>query len=248
MSPEVRFIEVDERPIATRTRDGSGPPTLLFLPGYASDMEGTKALSLDAWAAERGIGFIRFDYSGTGSSPGEFADGTLERWLDEALAVADGCTEGPLIPVGSSMGGWVALHLALRRPQRVRGLLGIAAAPDFTDWGYGEDDRRALAAEGRLERPNPYGGDAELTTLRFWQSGERLKLLDGEIAIDCPVRLIHGNADDEVPLEIALRLTDRLRSADVQLWMVKGGGHRLSAPHEIRTMLRAVADLLELAE
>jgi pimeloyl-ACP methyl ester carboxylesterase len=248
VTTDPHFIAVDGRPIATRRREGSGPATLLFLSGYASDMDGTKALALDAWTAERGIGLVRFDYSGTGSSPGPFVKGTLERWLDEALAVADQLTEGPLIPVGSSMGAWIALHLALRRPARVRGLLGIAAAPDFTDWGYDGEDRRVLQAEGRLERPNPYGGEAGLTTLGFWQSGERLKLLGGEIAIDCPVRLVHGDRDEEVPLDVAVRLKDRLRSADVQLWLVKGGGHRLSAPHEIRTILRAAADLLEHAE
>lgn len=246
MIPDLHFIEVEGRRIATRVRTGTGPATLLFLPGYASDMDGTKALALDAWAAERGIPLARLDYSGTGSSPGNFADGTLERWLDEALAVADQLTEGPLIPIGSSMGGWLALHLALRRPARVRGLVGIAAAPDFTDWGYDADDRRVLAAQGQLERPNPYGGDAALTTFDFWESGERLKLLGEVIGIDCPVRLIHGDSDGEVPVEVALRLKDRLRSADVQLWLVKGGGHRLSAPHEIRAILRAATDLLEL--
>ena len=248
MIAEPHFITVDGRPIATRRRDGSGPATLLFLPGYASDMDGAKALALDAWAAEREVGLVRFDYSGTGSSPGDFADGTLERWLDEALAVADQLIDGPLIPVGSSMGGWLALHLALRRPARVRGLLGIAAAPDFTHWGYSAEDRQRLHADGRLERPNPYGGDSQLTNLGFWQSGERLKLLGDEIPIDCPVRLVHGDRDEDVPLDVAVRLHDRLRSADVQLWLVKGGGHRLSAPHEIRTILRAVADLLELSE
>jgi pimeloyl-ACP methyl ester carboxylesterase len=248
MTPDIRFIEVDGRQIATRVRQGSALAMLLFLPGYASDMDGTKALTLDAWAAERNVGLARLDYSGTGSSPGEFADGTLERWLDEALALADQLSDGPLVVAGSSMGGWIALHLALRRPERVRGLLGIAAAPDFTDWGYDENDRGILEAEGRLERPDPYGGDSELTTLGFWQSGEWLKLLDGDIAIDCPVRLIHGDADGDVPLKIAGRLKDRLRSADVQLWTVKGGGHRLSAPHEIRAILRATADLLELAQ
>lgn len=234
------------RRIAVRVRAGSGPATLLFLPGYASDMEGTKALALDAWAAERGLPFVRFDYSGTGSSPGRFEDGTLEGWLDEALAVADGLTRGPLIPVGSSMGGWLALLLALRRPDRVRGLLGIAAAPDFTEWGYGEEERAILRAQGRLERPNPYGGESELTTLGFWQSGQRL-LLGDDIAVKCPVRLVHGDRDGEVPLDIALRTKDALRSDDVQLWVVKGGGHRLSAPHEIRTILRAAEALVELA-
>jgi len=241
------FLQLaDGRRIATRVREGSGPATLLFLPGYASDMEGSKALALDAWAAERGVGLVRFDYSGTGASPGRFEDGTLERWLDDALAVADELTEGPFIPIGSSMGGWLALLLALRRPERVRGLLGIAAAPDFTDWGYGEADRQTLRDTGRLERTNPYGGRSELTTFGFWQSGQRL-LLGSDIAVHQPVRLVHGDADGEVPLAVALRTKDALRSADVQLCVVKGGGHRLSGPHEIRTILRAVADLMELA-
>lgn len=246
MSADPGFIDVDGRRIACRVRAGGGPATLLFLPGYASDMDGTKAVSLDAWAAERGIGMVRFDYSGTGLSPGAFTDGTLDRWLADALGVTDRLTEGPLLVVGSSMGGWLGLLLALRRPERVRGLLGIAAAPDFTEWGYDEKDRQTLHERGRLERPNPHGGDAELTTLAFWQSGEQLKLLGEEIAIDCPVRLLHGDRDGEVPVEIALRTVERLRSADVQLWLVKGGGHRLSAPNEIRMVQRAAADLLEL--
>jgi len=244
---EPDFLELaDGRRIATRLREGSGPATLLFLPGYASDMAGTKAVALDAWTAERGLGLVRFDYSGTGRSSGRFEEGTLDGWLEETLAVADQLTAGPLIPVGSSMGGWLALLLALRRPDRVRGLLGIAAAPDFTDWGFSEDDRRTLERRGRLERANPYGGDAALTTRDFWQSGQRL-LLGSDIAVHCPVRLVHGDADGEVPLDVALRTTAALRSPDVQLWLVKGGGHRLSGPHEIRTILRAAAELVELA-
>jgi pimeloyl-ACP methyl ester carboxylesterase len=244
---EPHLLELEDgRRIAARVREGRGPATLLFLPGYASDMEGTKAISLDAWAAEREIGLVRFDYSGTGASPGEFADGTLDRWLEEAIAVTDQLTSGPVVAVGSSMGGWLALHLALKRPNRVRGLLGIAAAPDFTEWGYTGDEKQRLSIGERIEKPNPYGGDSEVTTAGFWCSGLNMLLLSGELAIDCPVRLLHGDQDAEVPVEIALRLKDVLRSADVQLSIVKGGGHRLSAPHEIRIMLRAVADLLEL--
>ena len=242
---ELRFLELGDRRLATCLRAGTGPATLLFLPGYASDMDGTKAVALDGWAAESGLACGRFDYGGTGSSPGRFEDGTLDGWLEDALAVADRLTEGPLIVVGSSMGGWLALHLALHRPERVRGLLGIAAAPDFTDWGFGEADRLTLREAGRLERPSPYGGQAELTTHAFWQSGQRL-LLGTEITVTCPVRLIHGDLDSEVPLEIALRTKDALRSADVQLWVIKGGGHRLSAPNEIRTILRAAEELLAL--
>lgn len=225
---ELHHFEVTGRPIAFRLRAGSAP-TILFLPGYASDMEGTKALALDAFAERRGLGMLRLDYSGTGSSAGRFEDGTLTLWLEEALAALDQLSDGPVVLVGSSMGGWIALHIALLRPERVQALVGIAAAPDFTDWGL----RDAATAEQH--------GVAS----RFWQSGQELLLLDEEIAIGCPVRLLHGELDSEVPLEIAFRTMRTLRSADVQLTVLKGGGHRLSEPHEIEAILRTVAALVE---
>jgi len=239
------LFERDGEPgLAYRKREGTGP-MLVFLPGYASDMEGTKAVELDAFAARRGLSLLRFDYSGTGSSEGRFEDGTLERWLDEALVLIDSLTEGPIIPIGSSMGGWIALHIALRRPNLVGSLVGIAAAPDFTSWGYTDDEKSTLQRDGRLEQPNPYGPEPQLTTLAFWESGEQLCLLDGDVDIQCPVRLVHGDRDEDVPLDVAMRLKDRLRSGDVQLNIVKGGGHRLSAPHEIGAILHTVAGLLE---
>lgn len=245
--PDIRFLEPDERPrLAYRLREGEWP-TLVFLPGYASDMEGSKAVALDGFAKRRGLAMLRFDYSGTGASQGRFEDGTLERWLDESLLLIDRLTEGPLIVLGSSMGGWIALHIALRLPKRVRALVGIAAAPDFTDWGYSAEDKLRMVAEGRLEHPNPYSPEPQLTTRGFWESGERLRVLKQAIAVDCPVRLVHGDCDQEVPLDIAMRLMERLRSADVQLNVVKGGGHRLSEPREIETILRTVAALLEPA-
>ena len=202
---------------------------LVFLPGYASDMEGTKALALDAFAERRGLAMLRFDYSGTGSSAGRFEDGTLALWLEEALALIDGLTSGPLIIVGSSMGGWLALHVALLRPDRVRALVGIAAAPDFTDWGFA--DGPAAQRQG--------------LALPFWQSGQQFLVLGNEIAVDCPVRLLHGESDAEVPLDVAFRTMRTLRSADVQLNVLKSGGHRLSEPHEIDAILRTVADLID---
>jgi pimeloyl-ACP methyl ester carboxylesterase len=208
-------------------------------------MEGTKAVELDAFAEQRGVPMLRFDYSGTGSSKGRFEDGTLQNWLDETLLLIDSLTEGPIVPIGSSMGGWIALHIALRRPDRVTALVGIAAAPDFTRWGYTDDEKATLRSDGRLEQPNPYGPEPQLTTLGFWQSGEQLLLLNDDINIPCPVRLIHGDCDEDVPLDVAMRLKDRLRSGDVQLNIVKGGGHRLSAPHEIGAILHTVAGLLE---
>jgi pimeloyl-ACP methyl ester carboxylesterase len=224
--PEVAYIEVGGRSIAHRLRSGHRP-TLLFLAGYASDMEGAKALALDDFAEQRGQALLRLDYSGTGSSGGRFEDGTLDLWLEEVLAAVDRLTDGPLIVIGSSMGGWIALHLAVRRPERVQALIGVAAAPDCTDWG--------------VERGE--GG----ITLAFQESGQRLLLLNREIPIDCPVRLIHGEADGDVPLDIAFRTMGALRSADVQVTVIKDGGHRLSEPHEIETILHIVADLLEPA-
>ena len=227
---EVQYSEVAGRSIAYRLRPGRGP-TVVFLPGYASDMEGAKALALDGFAAERGFAMLRFDYSGTGSSPGKFADGTLDAWLDEALGLIDRLTKGPIVPIGSSMGGWLALHLALLRPDRVKALVGIAAAADFTNWGFADSEaaERAGLARG------------------FWESGQRLLLLEGEIEVHCPVRLLHGELDQDVPLDTAFRTMRALRSADVQLAVLKGGGHRLSEPHEIAAILRTVAALLEPA-
>jgi pimeloyl-ACP methyl ester carboxylesterase len=226
-TPIARF-EIDRRSIAYRLREGRSP-TLLFLPGYASDMEGTKALALDAFAESRRLAMLRLDYSGTGASAGKFEDGTLAVWLDEVLGAVDRLTAGPLIAIGSSMGGWLALHLALRRPVRVAALVGIAAAPDFTDWGFA--DGAATEREGIARG--------------FWQSGQQMLLLDREIAIDCPVRLLHGARDDEVPFDVAVRLMRALRSSDVQLNLLKGGGHRLSEPSEISAILRTLAGLLE---
>ncbi len=241
---ELRHLEFEGNRLAYRLREGRSP-TLLFLPGYASDMEGTKARALDAFAEASGLAMLRFDFSGTGSSEGRFEDGTLGGWLDEGLEMLDRLVEGPVILVGSSMGGWIALLMATARPDRVAALVGIAAAPDFTDWGYSDEDKARLQSDGRLEQPNPYGPDGQVTTFGFWQSGEALRLLDGPIAVDCPVRFIHGDADCEVPVSIAVRAMEQLRSADVQLTIIKGGAHRLSERHEIETILRTVASVVE---
>ena len=224
----IEHLDVAGRAIAYRLRRAN-VPVILFLPGYASDMEGAKALALDAFAAERGLSMLRFDYSGTGSSAGRFEEGTLALWLEEALAILDQLTDGEVIVVGSSMGGWIALHLALLRPDRVRALVGIAAAPDFTNWGFADGD---AAVANNIARG-------------FWESGQQLLLLDHPIGVECPVRLLHGELDRDVPLDVAFRLMRALRSSDVQLNVLKGGGHRLSEPHEIRAILDTVIALLE---
>ena len=240
---ELGHLDVNGKRLAYRLRPGRSP-TLLFLPGYASDMEGAKALALDAFAQSHGLAMLRFDYSGTGSSEGSFDEGTLGGWLDEALFMLDTLIEGRVILAGSSMGGWIALHVALHRPERVAGLIGIAAAPDFTDWGYTDAQKAVIRNSGRLQLPNPYSPEPHLITRGFWQSGEALRLLHAPIAIDCPVRLVHGDSDNEVPLPIAFKLLEKLRSSDVQLTAIKGGGHRLSQPNELKVILRAAATLI----
>jgi pimeloyl-ACP methyl ester carboxylesterase len=145
------------------------------------------------------------------------------------------------------MGGWIALLMAKQRPNRIAALIGIAAAPDFTDWGFSDREKRMLREEGRLEQPNAYGPEPQVTTLGFWESGEALRLLHQPIAVECPVRLVHGDADMDVPVSVAVKTMRQLRSADVQLRVLKGGGHRLSERHEIEAILRTVAELLETA-
>lgn len=231
------------RRLAFRRREGRGP-TIVFLPGYMSDMEGGKATALDSWAQAQGRPMLRFDYSGCGLSEGEFEAQTLAGWRDDALAMID-AVEGPLVLVGSSMGGWLMLLCAVARPERVRALAGIAAAPDFTDWGFTAEQKETILRAGRLEEPSPYGENPYVTTRAFWESGEALKLLDGEIPIGCPVRLLHGLDDPDVPWRISLRLSGALRSADVQTLLVKGGDHRLSRETDISLLLRSVAALLE---
>ena len=244
MATEIRHAQVAGTSIAYRFRPGRSP-ALLFLPGYASDMEGTKAVALDTFAEAQGLAMLRFDYSGTGSSGGSFEEGTLGGWLDEALHMLDNFVDGPAVIVGSSMGGWLALLIARRRPERVAAVVGIAAAPDFTDWGYSDEEKQVLRDNGRLEQPNPYAPEPQVTTCAFWQSGQGLRLLDEPIPVDCPVRFVHGDSDSDVPVDVAMRTMRQLRSADVQLTVIKGGGHRLSERHEIEAILRTVNSFVE---
>ena len=230
--------------LAYRFRAGTGP-TLVFFPGYASDMQGTKALALDEWAAKTGRAMLRFDYSGCGESEGNFADGTLDRWRSDALSVIESVTSGPLLLVGSSMGGWLMLLAALALGDRVKGLVGIAPAPDFTQWGFSDAEKGVLRDTGRLLRPSDYGPEPMLTTRAFWESGKANLLLGGSIAINCPVRLLHGMRDADVPWATSNRLAESLCSDDVQVVLVKDGDHRLSRSQDLDLLVRTVAHLLE---
>ena len=232
----------DGTPIAMRHRAGTGP-TIIFLPGYASDMAGTKAIALDDWATRTGHPLLRFDYGGCGESGGAFEDQTLDGWLGDALIAVDSVT-GPVVLIGSSMGGWLMLLVALARPSRIDGLIGLAAAPDFTEWGYTDAQKHTLLTEGRVFEDSPYGPPM-LTTRAFWESGNRHTLLHDRIAIDAPVRLIQGQRDNDVPWQTALRIAGRLRSADVQTIFVKDGNHRLSRPRDIGLIIATLEALLE---
>jgi pimeloyl-ACP methyl ester carboxylesterase len=232
----------DGRRIAFRRVDGSGP-AIVFLPGYMSDMAGSKATALIDWAAENGRSCLLLDYSGCGESPGDFADGTLTCWREEAVALTEALTTGPVVLVGSSMGGWLMLLAARELGARVAGLVGIAAAPDFTDWGYDEVQKAQLAAGETLLLENPYGPEPTPVHPGFWADGQAQRQLGAAIPVDCPVRLLHGQEDGDVPPEISLRLASALRSEDVQVTLVKGGDHRLSREHEIALLLRTVASL-----
>jgi pimeloyl-ACP methyl ester carboxylesterase len=230
--------------LAYNHRPGRGP-TIVFLPGYMSDMEGTKALALDSWAEGEGRAFLRFDYSGCGASEGRFEEATLAIWRNDILHLIDSLTEGPLLLVGSSMGGWLMLLVALARPERIAGLIGIAAAPDFTDWGFTDDERQILIKDGILREPSAYSNEPYLTTRELWLSGQANLLLAKEIPLDCPVRLLHGQRDEDVPVSISFRLGRALRSADVQTILVKDGDHRLSRDEDLALLIATAGQLLE---
>jgi len=231
--------------LAYQHRPGRGA-TIMFLPGYASDMTGTKATALADWAARTGRSSLLFDYGGCGLSSGEFEAQSFRDWLGDALYLMDHVVpEGPILLVGSSMGGWLMLHLAIARPLRVSALVGVAAAPDFTDWGFTAEQKLAIARDGRLEEPNAHGPEPTVTTRTFFESAEAHRLLHVEIPIDCPVRLLHGMRDTDVPPQYAADLMARLRSGDVQTILVKQGDHRLSRGQDLDLLIETVSNLVD---
>ena len=232
------------RRIAYRFTAGQGP-ALVFLPGYMSDMNGGKATAVFDWAQVQGRACLLLDYSGCGASSGDFAEGTLTRWSAEVVALIAAKCDGPVILIGSSMGGWLMLLVALALGARVPGLIGIAAAPDFTEWGYDEAQKAALARGEAVFEANPYGPEPTPTHPGFWADGQMQLLLGKPIALDCPARLIHGQADQDVPWKVSLQLADCLHSADVQVTLIKDGDHRLSREADIALLLRTVAALAD---
>jgi len=219
--------------------------TIVFLPGYMSDLQGGKATALLEWADELSYGCLLVDYSGCGQSDGDFADGSLTKWRDEVLELIEARGLNKIVLVGSSMGGWLMLMVGLALGPRLAGMVGIASAPDFTDWGRSETDKARLKAGETVFDDNPYGPDPTPMHSKFWKDGQANRLLEGEIAIDCPVRLIHSQKDADVPYEISLTLAKQLRSGDVQVTLVKNSDHRLSRASDIKLLLSQVANLLD---
>jgi pimeloyl-ACP methyl ester carboxylesterase len=214
-------------------------PTTVFLPGFRSDMTGAKAVATESWCRDAGSACLRLDYSGHGASDGAFTDGTIGRWTADALTLIDALTDGPLLLVGSSMGGWIALLVALARPARVAGLIGVAAAPDFTQalmWdAMMPTERDTLRRDRVLLLPSQYG-DPTPITLGLIEDGRDHLLMAGPIGIACPVRLLHGQRDPDVPWETALRLAERIESPDIQVTLIKDGDHRLSREADLAVL------------
>lgn len=240
---EVQFhLLPDGRRIAFRFAPGSAP-ALVFLPGYKSDMSGSKAQAVLDWAREQGRAVLLFDYSGCGQSSGDFANGTLSRWAEEVIALIQALELKHVILIGSSMGGWLMLRVAQALPGRVAALVGIAPAPDFVDWGIAPDDKALLAAGETVWAENPYGPEPTPTHPGFYADAQAHLVLRQPIDFEGPVRLLHGQADGDVPWEISLRLAQALRSDDVQVTLVKDGDHRLSRPADIALLLRTLVAL-----
>ena len=238
----------DGATIAYHRRTGKRPG-IVFLGGFMSDMTGTKAKTLDAFAAARGQAYLRFDYFAHGASSGDFAEATIGRWKEDAIAVFDQLTEGPQILVGSSLGGWLMLLLALARPERVAALVGIAAAPDATEdlmWArFPPKVRDEIMREGAARLPSEYSADGYLFTRKLIEEGRRHLVTRGAIPIACPVRLLHGMKDPDVPWQTSLALAERLQSRDVQVTLVKDGDHRLSTESDLALLTRTIEALLD---
>ncbi|GGE10838.1 Pimeloyl-ACP methyl ester carboxylesterase [Gemmobacter megaterium] len=235
------------RRIAYHRTKGAGPG-VVFLGGFRSDMTGTKAMALEDWAGRTGRAFVRFDYSGHGASSEAFLDGCIGDWAEDAVAAITALTQGPQVLVGSSMGGWIALLAAKALPERVAGLVGIAAAPDFTEdsmWaGFSDSQKLALTTSGQLDLPSDYSDAPYVITRKLIEDGRQRLVLRDPLPLPMPVRLLQGTADTDVPPAVALRLMDHAESPDLRLTLVKGADHRFSTPDCLALIEAALEDVL----
>ncbi len=233
-------------------RSASGPTGLTWLGGFKSEMTGTKATALADWARAANRHLLRFDYYAHGASSGDFTRATVTRWLDDALCAIDALAQGPQILVGSSMGGWMALLAALARPERVKALVLIAPAPDFTEelmWkGFPDEIKAALARDGIYREPSDYSDEPYEITMRLIEDGRTHLVLGNRIPLDMPVRVLQGMADPDVPWQHAMRLVEALTSADVTISLSKSGDHRLSTPADLARLTETIETLLEEIE
>ena len=237
----------DGATIAYRRMAGRAPG-VVFLGGFMSDMNGTKAASLDAFCRARGHAFVRFDYFGHGRSSGEFSEATVGRWKDDALCVLDNLTAGPQVLVGSSLGGWIMLLLAMARPGRVQALIGVAAAPDATEnlmWNrFSPELRATIQRDGQARIPSAYGEEGYLITRKLIEDGRQHLVMSKPIPVSCQVRLIHGMRDEDVPYRASIDLAANLQSEDVRVELVKDGNHRLSRDQDLSLLARTLESLL----
>ncbi|MCK0139163.1 alpha/beta hydrolase [Aliiroseovarius sp. F47248L] len=245
--PKTQYLETaNGRRIAYVKTDGQGP-TILFLSGLKSDMEGTKAVALEAWAKAEGRAFLRFDYSGHGQSSGKFTDGSIGDWHEDTLAIVDQLVDGPVLVVGSSMGGWQSLLLARARPGRVVGLVTIAAAPDFTEDGYwagfSDDQKAELEHNGYVTLPSEYDEDYIITE-RLIDDGRDHLVLRSPLKLDMPVRFLQGTEDTAVPTAQAVKLLEHVDGKDIRLTLVKGADHRFSDEECLRTIQKMIKVVL----
>lgn len=247
MSETPSFVTLQGRRIAYHLTDGRGP-AVVFLGGFKSDMGGTKAIHLESWARDSGRAFLRFDYSGHGESSEAFTDGTIGDWFEDACA-AIGLLAGKVVLVGSSMGGWISLLIARHMPEKVAGLVTIAAAPDFTEdsmWAGFTDAQKAELLAGQVALPSDYG-EPYIITRRLIEEGRTRLVLREPLQLDFPVRFLQGTADADVEMSVALRLLDHAQSPDMRLTLVDGADHRFSDETCLQLIEDAVEDVLALA-
>ena len=248
ITPDPSYLEKTDGARIASHRLAGRSPGIIFFGGFASDMTGTKAMAIESYARNRGQAFLRFDYQGHGQSSGEFSDGTIGTWLSDSLAVLDAQTEGPQILIGSSMGGWLTLLTALKRPERIKALIGIASAPDFTEdlmWDkFDELTKNTLLKDEIYYEPTEYDKQPYTITLPLIEDGRNHLVLRDKLGINVPIRLLHGMSDADVPYEVSLRLAEHVVSDDVEVILIKGGDHRLSTPKDLMMLTIQIEQLL----